>query len=103
MVAAHNRGMTQSADSSFGRFLTVTDVAELLNLSAGEVTSLIRAGELPGIHLGAIGQWRIEQSVLESFVADKYDEHRRIARWHEAQTADVAELFGERRTRPRRA
>jgi hypothetical protein len=35
--------------------------------------------------------------VLESFITDKYDENRRLALWNEAQYADVAELFAERR------
>ncbi len=95
--------MTESAGVPLGRFLTLTDVADLLNVSAGEVLALVQAGELPGIRLGTIGQWRIEQRVLESFIADKYDESRRRALWHEAQYADVAELFGARRVRPRGA
>ncbi len=89
--------MTESAGSPLGRFVTLTDVAEVLSLSATEVLALVRSGELPAIRLGAIGQWRVEHAVLESFIADKYDESRRLALWHEAQYADVAELFGERR------
>ncbi|MFM2353693.1 MAG: hypothetical protein RLZZ608_1099 [Actinomycetota bacterium] len=93
--------MTDSSDAPLGRFLTIADVAEVLNLTAGEVLSLIRTGELPGIHLGSIGQWRVDHGVLESFIADKYDESRRMAMWQEAQYADVAELFGDRRGGPR--
>ncbi len=89
--------MSDDSDDTLGRFLTITDVAEVLSLSAGEVLALVRSGELPAIRLGSIGQWRIEQRVLESFIADKYDETRRIALWNEAQYADVAELFGARR------
>ena len=90
--------MTDSVGSPFGRFLTIADVAEVLNISATEVMSLVRTGELPGIHLGSIGQWRIDHEVLESFIADKYDESRRMAVWQEAQYAEVAELFGDRRS-----
>jgi len=89
--------MTNSSSPPLGRFLTLTDVAEVLSLSAAEVLALVRSGELPAIRLGSIGQWRVEQAVLESFIADKYDESRRFALWNEAQYADVAELFGERR------
>lgn len=92
--------MTDPSTPPLGRFLALTDVAELLSLSATEVLALVRSGELPAIRLGSIGQWRVEQAVLESFIADKYDESRRLALWHEAQYADVAELFGERRARP---
>jgi excisionase family DNA binding protein len=92
--------MTEPSAPAPGRFLTLTDVAEVLALSAAEVVALVRSGELPAIRLGSIGQWRVEQAVLESFIADKYEEARRLALWHEAQHADVAELFGERRARP---
>ncbi|GAA1730747.1 helix-turn-helix domain-containing protein [Microcella frigidaquae] len=94
--------MTDSSPLEPGRFLTLTDVAEVLALSAAEVVALVRSGELPAIRLGSIGQWRVEQSVLSSFIADKYEEARRAALWHEVQNADVAELFGERRGRLRR-
>ncbi len=93
--------MTQSSDSGLGRFLSLGDVAEVLSLSATEVLALVRSGELPAIRLGSLGQWRVEREVLESFIADKYEESRRMALWHEAQYADVAELFGERRSQRR--
>lgn len=80
-----------------GRFLSLTDVAEVLSLSAAEVMALVRSGELPAIRLGSIGQWRVERAVLESFIADKYEESRRLALWNEAEFADVAELFGDDR------
>ncbi len=80
-----------------GRFVTLADVAELLSISAAEVLALVRSGELPAIRLGSIGQWRVESSVLESFIADKYDEARRLALWNEAEFADVAEIFPEQR------
>ncbi len=88
--------MTNSSPSPLGRFLTLTDVAEVLALNASEVLALVRSGELAAIRLGSIGQWRVEHTVLESFIADKYDESRRLALWNEAQYADVAELFAER-------
>jgi excisionase family DNA binding protein len=91
--------MTEPSTPQPGRFLTLTDVAEVLALTAAEVVALVRSGELPAIRLGAIGQWRVEHAVLESFIADKYDEARRMALWNEAQNASVTELFGERRGR----
>jgi len=80
-----------------GRFVTLADVAELLSVSTREVLAMVRSGELPAIRLGSIGQWRVETSVLESFIADKYDEARRLALWNEAEFADVAELFPQQR------
>jgi len=93
--------MTSDRGTTFGRFLSLTDVADVLSLTASEVLALVSSGELPAIRLGSIGQWRVDQAVLESFIADKYDESRRLALWHEAQYADVAELFDERRTQSR--
>lgn len=90
--------MPDSPRSSLGRFLSLTDVAEVLSLDARDVLALVRSGELPAIRLGSIGQWRVDHGVLESFIADKYDEGRRLALWNEAQFADVAELFSERRS-----
>mgnify|MGYP000102844534 FL=1 len=87
--------MSDHSPGAVGRFLSLTDVAEVLSLTAAEVMALVRSGELPAIRLGAIGQWRVEHAVLESFIADKYEETRRIALWNEAEYADVAELFGD--------
>lgn len=95
--------MTESAGIPLGRFLALNDVADLLSLSASEVLALVHSGELPAIRLGTIGQWRIEQGVLESYIADKYEETRRLAAWNEVQYAEVTELFGDRRGRPRGA
>jgi excisionase family DNA binding protein len=93
--------MSDHSAGEVGRFLSLTDVAEVLSLTAAEVMALVRSGELPAIRLGAIGQWRVEHSVLESFIADKYEETRRMALWNEAEFADVAELFGDARAQRR--
>lgn len=92
-----DRSMPDPTADAMGRFLTLTDVAEVLSLTAAEVLALVRSGELPAIRLGSIGQWRVEHAVLESFIADKYDESRRLALWHEAEYADVAEIFPDQR------
>ena len=44
------------------RFLTLTDVAETLNISGQAARALIRSGELQAIQVGGRGQWRIEKS-----------------------------------------
>ncbi|MEI2712370.1 MAG: helix-turn-helix domain-containing protein [Nocardioides sp.] len=56
------------------RFLTLADVAEVLNTSSAQVYALVRRGELPAIKLGGRGQWRVESTQLESFIAKLYDE-----------------------------
>lgn len=77
------------------RFLSLADVADVLNLSIHEVTALVRSRELPGIRMGSTGPWRVEDSVLESFIATRYEEARREAKWNEAEFANVTEVaFG---------
>jgi hypothetical protein len=35
---------------------------------------MVRSGELPAIKIGGRGQWRIERSKLEEYIAQKYAE-----------------------------
>lgn len=50
------------------RFLTLTDVAETLNISAAQTYALVRSGELRAIKVGGRGQWRVEASELEKHI-----------------------------------
>ena len=54
------------------RFLTLSDVAELLNIAPAQVYTLVRNGELPAIKIGARGQWRIEDSAIENYIQALY-------------------------------
>lgn len=56
------------------RFLTLPDVAEILNTSLAQVTALVRRGELRALKLGGRGQWRVEVSELEAFIERMYAE-----------------------------
>ena len=56
------------------RFLLMSDVAEQLNVSASQVYHMVRSGELPAIKIGGRGQWRIERTKLEDYIARKYNE-----------------------------
>jgi len=86
--------MTQTGDP-LGRFLTLADTAEILNLSASQTYALVRSNELPAIKIGAHGQWRVERSVLESYIAAKYEESRRMGLWNQSDLASVVEVeFG---------
>ena len=58
------------------RFLTLTDVAETLNVSLSQVQALVRSGELPGIKLGGRGVWRVENTELEAYIQRMYDQTR---------------------------
>ncbi|KTR37740.1 MULTISPECIES: helix-turn-helix domain-containing protein [Rothia] len=54
------------------RFLTLTDVAETLNISMSQARAMVRSGELPAIQVGGRGQWRVEKSVLEDYIEQAY-------------------------------
>lgn len=51
------------------RFLTLTDVAEVLNVSAAQVYALVRSGELISLKVGGRGQYRVERDDLEAYIA----------------------------------
>jgi len=97
-TALDNRGMTTSDTPDLGRFLTLADTAEILNVSPRQAYSLVRSGELPAIQIGARGTWRVERAMLDSYIAAKYEESRHLARWRQANFADVTELFAPERT-----
>jgi excisionase family DNA binding protein len=56
------------------RFLLLSDVAEILNISAAQAYALVRNKELPAIKIGGRGQWRVERAKLEEFIQRAYDE-----------------------------
>ena len=56
------------------RFLTLADVAEVLNTSSAQVYALVRRGDLPAIKIGGRGQWRVEREQLEAYIKKAYDE-----------------------------
>ena len=60
------------------RFLTLTDVAEILKISSSQAYALVRTGELPAIQIGGRGQWRVEQLMLDQYIDNKYAETRRL-------------------------
>lgn len=64
------------------RFLTLADVAETLNISAAQTYALVRSGDLPAIKIGGRGQWRVEASALEEFIARKYEQTREFVESH---------------------
>ena len=56
------------------RFLTLADVAEILNTSNAQIYALIRRKELTAVKIGGRGQWRVEVSKLEEYIAQAYDD-----------------------------
>lgn len=65
------------------RFLTLTDVAETLNVSLSQVKSLVRTGTLVGVKLGGRGVWRVENVELEAYIQRMYDQTRALTRQDE--------------------
>jgi excisionase family DNA binding protein len=58
------------------RFLPLTDVAEILNVSAAQARALVRSGELRAIKVGGRGQWRVEKTELEDYIQRMYQQTR---------------------------
>ncbi len=54
------------------RFLHLSDVAEILNISASQAYALVRNEELRAIKIGGRGQWRVERSALEAYIEKAY-------------------------------
>jgi excisionase family DNA binding protein len=79
-------GMT--VPGSGPRFLQLADVAETLNISSAQVYALVRGGDLPAIKIGGRGQWRVEASELESYIARMYTETRDFVTTHPFGKAD---------------
>ncbi|WP_166971038.1 helix-turn-helix domain-containing protein [Brevibacterium atlanticum] len=55
------------------RFLPLTDVAELLNVSIAQARALVRSGDLRAIKVGGRGQWRVEKSEIEAYIQRMYE------------------------------
>lgn len=75
------------------RFLLLSDVAEVLNISAAQAYALVRSGELAAIKIGGRGQWRVEAPVLERYIQDAYTRTRAFVDAHPfgAEQADREE------------
>ena len=55
------------------RFLKLTDVAEVLNVTTRQVYALVRSGDLRGIQVGGRNQWRVEDVELEDYIRRQYE------------------------------
>lgn len=64
------------------RFLTLADVADVLNISASQTYALVRSGDLRGIKIGGRGQWRVEQTELDRFIAEQYEQTEKYVAEH---------------------
>jgi excisionase family DNA binding protein len=73
------------------RFLQLADVAEILNISASQTYALVRSGELPAIKIGGRGQWRVERTALEAYIARCYEETKAFLSAHPARDGELAD------------
>jgi excisionase family DNA binding protein len=64
------------------RFLTLNDVAEVLNISLSQTYALVRSGELEAIKIGGRGQWRVERAKLETYIERMYDQTKQFVAEH---------------------
>ena len=58
------------------RFIPLTEVSEILDISSAQAYALVRSGDLPAIKVGGRGQWRVETVELEAYIARMYAETR---------------------------
>jgi excisionase family DNA binding protein len=64
------------------RFLQLSDVAEVLNISANQVYALVRRGDIPAVKIGGRGQWRVESAELEKYIERLYTQTRQFIDAH---------------------
>jgi excisionase family DNA binding protein len=76
------------------RFLTLVDVAEVLNTSSAQVYALVRGGDLPAIKIGGRGQWRVESSELENYIQRMYEQTRDFVSTHRFGRAEDDDTSG---------
>ncbi len=62
------------------RFLTLTDVAETLQISMAQARALVRSGDLPAIQIGGRGQWRVDQVRFDEFIDRLHQEQQAKSR-----------------------
>ncbi|MGI9823176.1 helix-turn-helix domain-containing protein [Agromyces sp. Marseille-Q5079] len=94
--------MSTSEAGELGRFLSVADAAQILEVDSTTIIGLISTGELPAIRVGDAGPWRIERTQLEFWIDFRLEETRRSALWHQGEFADVTDFSNVTSLGPRR-
>lgn len=74
------------------RFLTLSDVAEILNISTSQVYALVRNKELDAIKIGGRGQWRVERDRLEDYIARMYQQTSEFIAEHPFVDTELREV-----------
>ena len=66
------------------RFIPLSEVAEILDVSAAQAYALVRNGDLPAIKVGGRGQWRVEVEELEGYIERMYAQTAALVAQHRA-------------------
>jgi excisionase family DNA binding protein len=90
-ATAKPRGGARLAAMPEPRFLRLSDVAEILNISASQAYALVRNKELKAIRVGGRGQWRVEQEQLEAYIRRAYEDTEAYVDAHPFAREDAAE------------
>jgi excisionase family DNA binding protein len=64
------------------RFIQLSDVSEILDISSTQAYALVRSGELAAIKVGGRGQWRVETTELENYIQRMYSETKTFVAAH---------------------
>jgi len=64
------------------RFIQLSDVSEILDISSTQAYALVRSGELAAIKVGGRGQWRVEAAELENYIQRMYSETKSFVAAH---------------------
>lgn len=64
------------------RFIRLSEVSEILDISSAQAYALVRSGDLPAIKVGGRGQWRVEVTELESYIQRMYSQTKTFVKAH---------------------
>jgi Helix-turn-helix domain len=79
-------------DSDLTRFLSVVDVADILDVDVNDVMNLLKSGELASLRVGDHGPVRIETAQLEAFIAHRYQAEQQLLRMRQAEFSNVSDF-----------
>ena len=75
--------------ASLPRFLTLADVAEVLNTSVAQVYALVRRGDLVAMRIGGRGQWRVGVDNLEAYIEQAHADAAEHIAQHPFEESDA--------------
>jgi excisionase family DNA binding protein len=79
-------------DSDLARYLSIADVAEILQVDAADVHTLVQSGELASFRVGDRGPIRIELAQLNAFISHRYEAEQQILRLRQAEYSNVSDF-----------